>query len=136
MSRKTFGKVMPRPVTQNLKLMGEQIMLARKRRHLTMQDIADRATVTRLTVSKVEHGDPSVAMGIYVRVLYALNLENDIKLIAGDDALVVIFKMRNLKNRKDMEKIYVYADFDFLEQTEEIGVLSYERVRGNDHFRL
>ena len=33
-----------------------------------------------------------------------------------------------------MEKIYVYADFDFLEQTEEIGVLSYERVRGNDHF--
>jgi DNA-binding XRE family transcriptional regulator len=87
MSRKTFGKVMPRPITQNLELMGEQIMLARKRRHLTMQDIADRATVTRLTVSKVEHGDPSVALGIYARVLYALNLENDIKLIAGDDTL-------------------------------------------------
>src|SRR5574344_549645 len=33
-----------------------------------------------------------------------------------------------------MDKIYVYADFDFLNQTEEIGVLSYERVRGNDHF--
>lgn len=33
-----------------------------------------------------------------------------------------------------MEKIYVYADFDFLKQTEEIGTLSYERVRGNDHF--
>jgi hypothetical protein len=87
MSRKTFGKVMPRSVAQNLELMGEQIMLARKRRHLTVQDIADRATVTRFTVSKVEHGDPSVAMGIYARVLYALNLENDIKLIAGDDAL-------------------------------------------------
>jgi serine/threonine-protein kinase HipA len=33
-----------------------------------------------------------------------------------------------------MDTIYVYADFDFLEQTEEIGVLSYEQVRGNDHF--
>jgi len=33
-----------------------------------------------------------------------------------------------------MEKIYVYADFDFLEQIEEIGALSYERVRGNEHF--
>jgi serine/threonine-protein kinase HipA len=33
-----------------------------------------------------------------------------------------------------MEKIYVYANFDFLKQTEEIGTLSYERVRGNDHF--
>lgn len=87
MSRKTFGKVMPRSVSQNLELMGEQIMLARKRRHLSMQDIADRATVTRLTVSKVEHGDPTVAMGIYARVLYALNLEEDIKLIAANDAL-------------------------------------------------
>jgi hypothetical protein len=35
----------------------------------------------------VEHGDPTVAIGIYARVLYALNLENDIKLIAGDDTL-------------------------------------------------
>jgi hypothetical protein len=35
-----------------------------------------------------------------------------------------------------MEKIYVYADFDFLEQTEEIGVLSYERVRGNGSLRI
>jgi transcriptional regulator with XRE-family HTH domain len=87
MSRKTFGKVMPHPLTRNLELMGEQIMLARKRRHLSMQDVADRATVTRLTVSKVEHGDPTVAMGIYARVLYALNLERDITLIAGDDAL-------------------------------------------------
>ena len=59
---------MPRALSQNLKIMGEQIMLARKRRHLSMQDIADRATVTRLTVSKVEH-------------------EKDITLIAADDAL-------------------------------------------------
>lgn len=87
MSRNTFGKIMPRTVSQNLELMGEQIMLARKRRHLSMQDIADRATVTRLTVSKVEHGDPTVAMGIYARVLYALNLEDDIKQIAANDTL-------------------------------------------------
>lgn len=33
-----------------------------------------------------------------------------------------------------MEKIYVYADFDFLELPEKIGELSYERVRGKDHF--
>ncbi len=67
--------------------MGEQIMLARKLRPLSMQDIAERATITRLTVSKVEHGDPMVSMGIFARVLYALNLENDITLLAADDAL-------------------------------------------------
>lgn len=79
--------MMPRVLSQHLKLMGEQIMLARKRRHLSMQDIADRATVSRLTVAKVEHGDPTVSMGIYARVLYALNLEKDITLLAADDAL-------------------------------------------------
>jgi transcriptional regulator with XRE-family HTH domain len=87
MSRQTFGKVMPRALNKMLTLMGERIMLARKRRHLSMQDVADRATVTRLTVSKVEHGDPTVAMGIYARVLYALNLEQDITLLAADDVL-------------------------------------------------
>ena len=87
MGKNTFGKTMPRALTQLLQLMGEQIMLARKRRHLSMQDIADRATVTRLTVSKVEHGDPTVSMGIYARILFALNLEKDIALLAADDAL-------------------------------------------------
>ena len=87
MSKNTFGKMMPRDLTQQLQLMGEQIMLARKRRHLSMQDIADRATVTRLSVSKVEHGDPTVSMGIYARVLFALNLEKDLSLLAADDAL-------------------------------------------------
>lgn len=87
MGKQTFGKVMPRALSQALALMGEQIMLARKRRHLSMQDIADRATVTRLTISKVEKGDPTVSMGIYARVLYALNLEKDIILLAADDAL-------------------------------------------------
>lgn len=33
-----------------------------------------------------------------------------------------------------METIYVYADFDFLSRAELIGSLSYERVRGNEHF--
>ena len=73
MGKNTFGKTMPRALSQNLKIMGEQIMLARKRRHLS--------------VSKVEHGDPTVSMGIYARVLFALNLEKDITLLAADDAL-------------------------------------------------
>ena len=64
MGKNTFGKMMPRALSQILELMGEQIKLARKRRHLSMQDIADRATVTRLTISRVEHGDPTVSMGI------------------------------------------------------------------------
>ena len=33
-----------------------------------------------------------------------------------------------------MKKIKVYADFDFLSDAQEVGVLGYEHVRGKDHF--
>ena len=33
------------------------------------------------------NGDPTVSMGIYASVLFALNLEKDITLLAADDAL-------------------------------------------------
>lgn len=33
-----------------------------------------------------------------------------------------------------MKRITVYADFDFLASPQEIGILGYEHVRGNDHF--
>ena len=33
-----------------------------------------------------------------------------------------------------MKRITVYADFDFLSTTQEIGTLGYEHVRGKDHF--
>lgn len=33
-----------------------------------------------------------------------------------------------------MKKITVYADFDFLSTTQEIGVLGYEHIRSKDHF--
>ena len=35
----------------------------------------------------MEHGDPTVSMGIDARILFALNLEKDITLIAADDPL-------------------------------------------------
>ena len=55
MGKDTFGKMMPRALDQALKQMGEQIKLARKRRHLSMQDIAERATVTNMATGNSEH---------------------------------------------------------------------------------
>ena len=70
-----------------LKQMGENISLARKRRKLTMEMVAQRADTTRLTVSNIEKGSPSVAIGHYMNVLATLNQENDLLKVAGDDEL-------------------------------------------------
>lgn len=70
-----------------LKEMGEQIKLARLRRKLSAEQIAERAGISRRTLYSVEKGKSSVSIGIYTKVLNVLNLEKDILLIAKDDIL-------------------------------------------------
>ena len=77
------------PQTQAiLEQLGEQIKLARLRRHLSAELVAERAGVSRATVWNVEKGNPSVAIGIYAAVLHALNnMDQDLLLVAKDDEL-------------------------------------------------
>lgn len=84
-----------------LKTMGEQIKLARLRRCLSAELVAERAGISRSSLWKVEKGDPSVAMGIYATVLHALNnLDKDLLLIAKDDKLGRQLQDLNLITRK------------------------------------
>ena len=70
-----------------LDTLGEQIRLARLRRDLSSEQIAERAGIARVTPIKIEKGDEGVAMGYYFRVLAALGLEKDLLLVAKDDEL-------------------------------------------------
>ena len=54
--------------------LGADIRDARRRRHLPMALVADRAFTSRATLHRVEQGDPSVSMGIYASVLQTLGL--------------------------------------------------------------
>ena len=67
--------------------MGENIKLARKRRKLTAVQVAERADIARSTLSLVEKGEPSVAMGAYFNVLRVLGLQDDFLKLAADDDL-------------------------------------------------
>ncbi|WP_304088903.1 helix-turn-helix domain-containing protein [Phascolarctobacterium succinatutens] len=77
------------PATENiLKTLGEQIKLARLRRNLTAELVAERAGISRSSLWKVESGNPAVAMGIYAAVLHALNnMDKDLLLVAKDDEM-------------------------------------------------
>ena len=79
--------VSPKTV-QMLEQMGEQIKLARLRRRLSAELVAERAGISRATLWNVEKGSPSVAIGIYASVLHALgNMDKDFLLVAKDDEL-------------------------------------------------
>lgn len=75
------------PDTQKiLETMGEQIKLARLRRNLSTELVAERAGISRATLWAVEKGTPTVAMGTYAAVLHALGgMDKDLGMIARDD---------------------------------------------------
>lgn len=77
------------PKTQAiLEQLGEQIRLARLRRHLSSELVSERAGISRMTLSNIEKGSPSVAIGSYAAVLHALNgMDTDLLLVAKDDEL-------------------------------------------------
>ena len=87
MTKSTKSVLLPRRIAAKLRTVGEQIRMARLRRNIPLTLIAERAQCSRLTASKIEKGDPTVSMGAYLRVLYALQLADDIDLIAKDDPL-------------------------------------------------
>jgi transcriptional regulator with XRE-family HTH domain len=65
--------------------IGENIKLARKRRKLTTQQVAERAGIHRATLYRIEKGDPAVSIGLYFNVFRVLNLQNDFLKLANDD---------------------------------------------------
>ena len=75
--------------------------VARLRRSLSAELVAERAGISRASLWKVEKGEPSVAMGIYAAVLHALNnLDKDLLLVAKDDEMGRQLQDLNLITRK------------------------------------
>ena len=61
-------------VQRALRNLGANIRDARRRRHLPMAVVAERAFTTRATLQRIEEGDTRVSIGIYAAVLQALGL--------------------------------------------------------------
>ena len=70
-----------------LQEVGENIRLARLRRDLSSEQIAERAGISRNTLIKIERGDEGVAIGYYLRVLVVIGLQDNLLLVAKDDVL-------------------------------------------------
>ncbi|MBQ8558431.1 MAG: helix-turn-helix transcriptional regulator [Tyzzerella sp.] len=84
MSKRTVV-VMPETI-RILEIMGEQIKMARLRRNLATELVAERAGISRATLWAVEKGTPTVSIGTYAAVLHALGgMDKDFELVAKDD---------------------------------------------------
>jgi DNA-binding XRE family transcriptional regulator len=64
----------PIPVTRAIRKLGHDVRDARRRRRIPATILAERASISRTTLHKVEQGDPGVSLGIYATVLFVLGM--------------------------------------------------------------
>jgi transcriptional regulator with XRE-family HTH domain len=64
--------VLPPRVTRSLAKLGADMSVARRKRGLTVQMVAERTGVAKSTYLRAERGDPSVTMAVYAMALFVL----------------------------------------------------------------
>jgi hypothetical protein len=65
-------------VRRVLRKLGHDIRDARRRRRIPTAIAAERASISRTTLVKIEKGDPGVAMGLYATVLFVMGMADRI----------------------------------------------------------
>ena len=68
------SSVLPLPVLRALRKLGQDIRDARRRRRIPVAILAERASLSRMTLNRIEKGDAAVSIGNYATVLFALGL--------------------------------------------------------------
>lgn len=85
MQKNKLAQSIPAEVADIFTILGERIRLARKRRSLTMEEMASRMFVTRKTLSRLEKGEPGVSLAVLTSALWVLGLEKDLQTIAAPE---------------------------------------------------
>src|SRR5271156_507592 len=92
---------LPLPVTRALRKLGHDIKDARRRRRIPMAIAAQRASISKPTLIKVERGDPGVSMGSYATVLFVMGMTDRLADLAAakNDPVGLELEEENLPQR-------------------------------------
>lgn len=81
----TYNQAPPAAVQEVLARLGANIATARLRRRWRQADLAEKAGITRATVSAVEQGRVGTGIGAYVAALWALGLHEAVAQLAAPE---------------------------------------------------
>lgn len=76
------SKTLPKPVVLVMRKLGGDLQRGRKLRKISVQNMAERLFVSRGTVSRMEKGEPNVAVSVYVTALWVLGLHEKLSTLA------------------------------------------------------
>jgi len=101
METSTATQRLPLPVKRLLRKLGQDIRDARLRRRISTTVMAERASISRTTLNKIERGDPGASIGNYATVLFVLGLTNRLGEVADvrNDTVGLELEEENLPKR-------------------------------------
>ncbi|MGC4119937.1 MAG: hypothetical protein QM765_36240 [Myxococcales bacterium] len=79
-------KPYPVEVQQALTLLGSHLREARLRRELPIEAIANKVGVSRRVIADAEHGKATTSVGVYVGMMWALGLVNQLATLATPES--------------------------------------------------
>lgn len=85
--------------TELLAALGQRLRLARLRRQLTAQHVADKAGITRMTLYRLERGEPTVSLGNAIKVMGVLDLQGSFNGLGAGDSVGHELQDENLARR-------------------------------------
>jgi transcriptional regulator with XRE-family HTH domain len=94
-------KTTPVPVARALRKLGHDIRDARRRRRIPVAILAERASISRMTLHQLEKGKPGVSAGAYATVLFALGMLDRLADVADPrhDSVGLALEEENLPQR-------------------------------------
>lgn len=115
MTRNTKSRPgLPQSLAAHIRELGQNIRLARKKRGLTMEDMASRMFVTRKTLKRLEDGESTVSLGVVASALLVLGLDKDLEKLADpatDNVGNMLDKEKYGKTQRVRSKKAVDMDF-------------------------
>ena len=106
MSTSRAADQLPLPVQRALRKLGGDLRDARRRRRIPVAIAAERASISRTTLVKLEKGDPGVSMGTYATMLFVMGMTERVADLAdaGNDTVGRLLDEEHLPQRIRLKK--------------------------------
>ena len=84
--RAKITDTLPSPARRAIAQLGQDLAVARRRRRVSQQLMADRMLVTRETVNRLERGDPTVSLSVLASAMFVLGLTSRLAELVGPES--------------------------------------------------
>ncbi|MDR2781526.1 MAG: helix-turn-helix domain-containing protein [Holosporaceae bacterium] len=111
--RNQLFQATPYAIEETLKLLGQNLRIARKRRRLSIAQVAEKIGTGVRAISDAEKGKPATAISIYMALLWVYDFLGNMKGVADPLKDLEGLRLAALKESRNDRSLKAELDNDF-----------------------